>query len=84
MLGKDEFREFLRMILINVADVLDDDLTDDRLKGALAFDATLGAWLGPRSPNFLILLLNRLSMGAGLSVPKGGMGAVAVAMLQGA
>ena len=53
MLGKEEFREFLRMILINVADVLEDDLTDDRLKGALAFDATLGAWLGPRSPNSL-------------------------------
>ena len=80
MLGKDEFREFLRMILINVADVLDDDLTDDRLKGALAFDATLGAWLGPRSPNSLILLLNRLSMGASIYVPKGGMGAVAIAM----
>ena len=26
-LGKDDFREFLRMILINVADVLEDDLT---------------------------------------------------------
>lgn len=82
MLGKDEFREFLRMILINVADVLDDDLTDDRLKGAMAFDATLGAWLGPRSPNSLILLLNRLSMGASLMLPKGGMGAVGAAMLR--
>ena len=61
MLGKDEFREFLRMLLINVADVLDDDLTDDRLKGLVAFDTTLGAWLGPRSPNSLILLLNRLA-----------------------
>ena len=81
MLGKEEFREFLRMILINVADVLDDDLTDDRLKGVLAFDATLGAWLGPRSPNSLILLLNRLSMGAAFSIPKGGMGAVAAAMV---
>ncbi len=80
MLGKDEFREFLRMILINVADVLDDDLTDDRLKGALAFDATLGAWLGPRSPNSLILLLNRLSMGASIYIPKGGMGSVTAAM----
>lgn len=80
MLGKEEFREFLRMVLINVADVLDDDLTDDRLKGALAFDATLGAWLGPRSPNSVILLLNRMSMGASIYVPKGGMGSVATAM----
>jgi phytoene dehydrogenase-like protein len=81
MLGKEEFREFLRMILINVADVLEDDLTDDRLKGSLAFDATLGAWLGPRSPNSLILLLNRLSMGRSLILPKGGMGSVAAAMV---
>jgi phytoene dehydrogenase-like protein len=80
MLGKDEFREFLRMILINVADVMEDDLTDDRLRGALAFDATLGAWLGPRSPNSLILLLNRLSMGSSLVIPKGGMGSVTAAM----
>lgn len=50
-LAKEECREFQRMILINDADVLDDDLTDDRLKGALVFDATLGAWLGRRSPN---------------------------------
>ena len=82
LLGKEEFREFLRMILINVADVLDDDLTDDRLKGALAFDATLGAWLGPRSPNSLILLLNRLSMGPSLAAPKGGMGVVTQAMVR--
>ena len=84
-LGKEEFREFLRMILINVADVLEDDLSDDRLRGLLAFDTVLGAWLGPRSPNSLILLLNRLSgeaagMRGGIALPKGGMGAVAQAM----
>ena len=84
-LGRANFREFLRMILINVADVLEDDLSDDRLRGALAFDATLGAWLGPRSPNSLILLLNRLAnsaagKAAALTLPAGGMGAVSAAM----
>jgi len=88
-LGRDAFREFLRMILINVADALEDDLSDDRLRGALAFDAVLGAWLGPRSPNSLILLLNRMSgEGAGtrgaLALPAGGMGAVAAAMTKAA
>jgi len=78
-MGQSDFREFLRMILINVADVLEDDLTDDRLMGLIAFDTTLGAWLGPRSPNSLILLLNRLAGGA-LTLPRGGMGAVADAM----
>ena len=34
-LGRDDFREFLRMILINIADVAEDELTDDRLKGPL-------------------------------------------------
>lgn len=87
MLGKAEFREFLRMLLINVYDVLNDELTDQRLKGLLAFDATLGSWLGPRSPNSLILLLNRLAGDAlgqrgALALPRGGMGAVAAAMVR--
>jgi phytoene dehydrogenase-like protein len=79
----------MRMILINVADVLEDDLTDDRLMGLLAFDTVLGAWLGPRSPNSLILLLNRLAgeiegTQAALALPSGGMGAVADAMVKAA
>ncbi|HQU68765.1 MAG TPA: NAD(P)/FAD-dependent oxidoreductase [Albidovulum sp.] len=84
-MGKTDFREFLRMFLINVWDVLNDELSDERLKGLVAFDATLGSWLGPRSPNSLLLLLNRLSgevagqQGA-LALPKGGMPAVAAAL----
>jgi phytoene dehydrogenase-like protein len=84
-LGREDFREFLRLALINIWDVLEDELSDDRLKGCLAFDATLGSWLGPRSPNTLILLLNRLAgaisdRAAILSLPAGGMGSVAAAM----
>lgn len=85
MLGKADFREFLRMLLINVHDVLNDELTHPLLKGALAFDATLGSWLGPRSPNSLILLLNRLAgeaagHRAALAFPEGGMTGLATAM----
>jgi phytoene dehydrogenase-like protein len=80
-MGREEFRDFLRLILINVADVLEDELTDDRLRGLVAFDATLGTWLGPRSPNSLILYLNRLSVGGGEArLPLGGMGGLARAM----
>ncbi len=80
-MGAEDFRELLRMMLTNVWDVLEDNLTDDRLKGLIAFDATLGAWLGPRSPNSLILLLNRLAGASGaLTFPVGGMGAVTDAM----
>ncbi|MEP7172599.1 MAG: NAD(P)/FAD-dependent oxidoreductase [Aestuariivirga sp.] len=78
-LGRDDLREFMRLMLINVADVLDDELKDERLKGAIAFDTVLGAHLGPRSPNSLLLLLNRLA-GETLSLPAGGMGSVAAAM----
>lgn len=78
-LGRDDLREFMRLMLINVADVLDDELKDERLKGVVAFDTVLGAHLGPRSPNSLLLLLNRLA-GETLSLPAGGMGSVAVAM----
>ncbi len=85
-LGKEDMRDFLRMLLMNVADVADDHLTDDRLKGVLAFDAVLGAHLGPRSPTSLLGLYYRLAgdvIGhAGAQViPAGGMGAVAQAMV---
>lgn len=85
-LGKAETRELLRVFLINVADLLEDDLMDDRLIGLVAFDATLGSWLGPRSPNSLLLLLNRLAgevegKHGAIALPKGGMGAVADAMV---
>jgi phytoene dehydrogenase-like protein len=83
-LGKTEFREFLRMILTNAADVAEDELTDDRLQAYLAFEATLGAWAGPRSPNTLILLLNHMAIGPAPLLPKGGMAAVAAAMTKAA
>jgi phytoene dehydrogenase-like protein len=85
LLGRDDMRELMRMLLMNVCDVLDDEIGDDRLKGAVAFDAVLGAHLGPRSPNTLILLLNRLASEAAgetatIAVPRGGMGSLADAM----
>ena len=85
MLGAADFRELGRIILTNVYDLLDDELADPRLKGALAFEATLGGWLGPRSPNSVLPWLVRLSGQTGgvqgaLGLPKGGMAAIGVAM----
>ena len=60
-LGKEDMRDFLRVLLMNVADLLDEQLSDDRLKGLLAFDATLGSHLGPRSPTSLLGLYYRLA-----------------------
>ncbi len=81
-MGRKHMQEFLRMILMNVADVLEEDLSDDRLMGALAFDSVLGTGLGPRSPNSLMCLYYRLAgdadgMPGGLALPRGGMGSVA-------
>jgi phytoene dehydrogenase-like protein len=84
-LGKEDMRDFLRVILMNVADLLDEQLTDDRLKGLVAFDSVLGAHLGPRSPTSLVGLYYRLTgemggvPGAQL-VPKGGMGEIVAAI----
>ncbi|HEY6633674.1 MAG TPA: NAD(P)/FAD-dependent oxidoreductase [Rhizobiaceae bacterium] len=84
-LGKEDMRDFLRVILMNVADLLDEQLSDDRLKGLLAFDAVLGSHLGPRSPTSLLGLYYRLAgevggqPGAQL-VPKGGMGEIVAAI----
>ena len=49
-IGKADFRKLLRVILINVADVLDDDLSDDRLKGVLAFMPRLAPGLAHIRP----------------------------------
>ncbi|MBB6412704.1 phytoene desaturase family protein [Mesorhizobium sangaii] len=84
-LGKEDMRDFLRVLLMNVADLLDEQLADIRLKGLLAFDATLGSHLGPRSPTSLLGLYYRLAGetggAAGAQIqPQGGMGAVVAAI----
>ncbi|WP_395542671.1 phytoene desaturase family protein [Neotabrizicola sp. sgz301269] len=88
-LGAADFRELLRLLLINAHDVATDELTDPRLRALLCFDATLGAWAGPRNPNTLILWLDRLAgqvagQKQALCLPKGGMAALAEAMAQAA
>lgn len=89
MMGAADFRELGRIFLTNVFDLLDDELRSPLLKGALAFDATLGSWLGPRSPNSVLPWLHRLSGGidgqqAALGLPRGGMPALAAAMVKSA
>jgi phytoene dehydrogenase-like protein len=85
MLGKKDMLELTRILTMNVFDLGNDFFESDAIKGLLSFDATLGVYLGPRSPNTVFNLLYRLSsygkhgMG-GLYLPKGGMGAVASAL----
>jgi len=84
-LGRRDMRELLRIGGMNVHDLLEEHFESDMLKGALAFDAVLGANFGPRSPGTVLTLLYRLAAEAaaedqGLSQPIGGMGAVSEAL----
>jgi phytoene dehydrogenase-like protein len=79
LMGKKNMREFLRVLLSNIFDHLLDDLADSPLSGALAADAVRGAYAGPRAPGTVFTLMYRLGNGGHVTLPKGGMGAVAQA-----
>ncbi len=88
-LGRRDMRELLRIGGMNVFDLLEENFDSAALKGALAFDAILGANFGPRSPGTVLTLLYRLAAEsaageAGLSQPKGGMGALCNALAKAA
>jgi len=85
LLGKTDMRDFLRIVNMDAADLLDDELSHGPLKGALAFDSVLGTNFGPRSPGSVLTWLYRLAGEAkggrdGLAIPAGGMGAVGEAL----
>jgi phytoene dehydrogenase-like protein len=84
-LGRQDMRELLRIGGMNVFDLLEENFESAALKGALGFDAVLGANFGPRSPGTVLTLLYRLAAEAaagasGLSQPRGGMGALCDAL----
>ncbi len=83
-LGRKDMREVMRIIGMNMYDLLDEYFESDALKGALALDATLGAEWGARSPGTVLTYLLRLSGMAGnpdlgVAQVRGGMGAVCAA-----
>jgi phytoene dehydrogenase-like protein len=71
-LGKEDMREFLRILLSNAYDLLLEDLSDGPVAGALAADAVRGAWSGPRAPGSVFTLLYRMGQGGDASLPVGG------------
>ena len=88
-LGRSDMRELLRIGGMNVHDLLEENFDSAALKGALGFDAVLGANFGPRSPGTVLTLLYRLAAESaagnmGLSQPKGGMGALCDALAKAA
>jgi phytoene dehydrogenase-like protein len=76
-LGRDDMREFLRLIGINIFDELEEKFENPLLKGALSVDAVMGTHLGPRSPNTILTYLYRLAGNHGrVGQPAGGMGSI--------
>jgi phytoene dehydrogenase-like protein len=77
LLGKNEMREFLRLIGMNIHDEVNERFDSPLLKGAISLDSVLGTHLGPRSPNTIMTYLYRQAGDHGRSgVPAGGMGSV--------
>ena len=91
--GRRDLRELLRIIGMNVYDLLEDEFETAALKGALGFDAVLGSNYGPRAPGTVLTCLYRLAAewGAGarpgrpsLALPAGGLGALSAALARAA
>ncbi len=87
LLGRRDMRELLRIGGMNAYDLLEENFESEALKGALGFDASLGAEYAARSPGTVLTLLHRWAarLGAGgIAQPEGGMGAVTQAMARAA
>jgi phytoene dehydrogenase-like protein len=82
--GRD-IHEVVRLFTMSAADFLDEWFEDERVKGALATQAIIGAWCGPMTPGSAYVLMHHWigevdgHFGAWGWV-KGGMGGVAAAM----
>lgn len=81
-LGKDRMRDFLRIVGMNIHALLDEELENEALKSALAFDAVLGTALEPRMATSVLTWLYRIAGGQGsqMTLPIGGMGNVTDAL----
>jgi phytoene dehydrogenase-like protein len=55
--GRD-VAEVIRLFTLSAADLLDEWFSDERVKGALASQAIIGAWTGPMSPGSAYVLLH--------------------------
>ncbi len=82
--GRD-VHELVRLFTMSAADFLDEWFEDERVKGAMATQAIIGAWCGPMTPGSAYVLMHHWigevdgHFGAWGWV-KGGMGGVSAAM----
>jgi phytoene dehydrogenase-like protein len=86
--GRD-LHETVRLFTMSAADFLDEWFEDERVKGALATQAIIGAWCGPMTPGSAYVLMHHwigeVNGHAGAwGWAKGGMGGVSAAMARAA
>lgn len=85
-LGREAMSDFLRIVGMNIHGLLDEVFESEALKGALAFDATLGTPFEPRMASTVLTYIYRLAglLENEMTIPKGGMGNVADALAKAA
>jgi len=74
-IGKNDMREFMRIIALPTRDLMDEYFGNDILKAMLSWDGLIGSKLAPRSPNSsVIAMLYRMAgeHGGAHSIPAGG------------
>ncbi len=86
--GRD-LHEAVRLFTMSAADFLDEWFEDERVKGALATQAIIGAWCGPMTPGSAYVLMHHwigeVDGHAGAwGWAKGGMGGISAAMARAA
>ena len=86
--GRD-LHETVRLFTMSAADFLDEWFEDERVKGALATQAIIGAWCGPMTPGSAYVLMHhwigQVDGHAGAwGWAKGGMGGISAAMARAA
>jgi phytoene dehydrogenase-like protein len=70
-MGRDDMRDLMRIIGMNVWDLTDEVFESEPLRGLVCFDAVLGNMFGPRSPNTVFTLLHRTALGEPVLPPGG-------------
>jgi phytoene dehydrogenase-like protein len=74
-IGKQDMREFLRVVALPTRDLMDETFDDDLLKATLSWDGLIGSRLAPRSPNSAVLaMLYRMAgeTNGAHAIPAGG------------
>lgn len=75
LMGKDDLREFMRVVTLPTRDLMDENFDNDLLKTMLSWDGLIGSKSAPRSPNHSVLQMLYRMIGehnGAHAIPDGG------------